>query len=54
MSDTQAATISSEEETTCNTTSNLIDEELSVDVTDGASSPNQTTASVPTLSSDDE
>ncbi|XP_043272257.1 E3 ubiquitin-protein ligase MARCHF5-like isoform X2 [Venturia canescens] len=49
MSDTQAATISSEE-----TPSNVWDQELSVDVTDGALSPSQTTPSAPTLSSDDE
>lgn len=54
MSDTQAMTLSLEEEPTQNTTSDVTDNELSADVTDGASSPNQTTASIPTLNSDDE
>ncbi|XP_015120112.1 E3 ubiquitin-protein ligase MARCH5 [Diachasma alloeum] len=53
VSDTQAAAISSEEELTCNSTSN-IDQELSIDVTDGASTPNHTSASASTLSSDDD
>ncbi|XP_063992070.1 E3 ubiquitin-protein ligase MARCHF5-like [Diachasmimorpha longicaudata] len=44
VSDTQAAAISSEEELTCNSTSN-IDQELSIDVTDGASTPNHTSLS---------
>ncbi|KAF7991235.1 hypothetical protein HCN44_002797 [Aphidius gifuensis] len=53
-SDTQPATISSEEEITCNSTSIITDPELSVDVTDGASSPLRTSISAPTLSSDDD
>ncbi|XP_034941034.1 E3 ubiquitin-protein ligase MARCHF5-like [Chelonus insularis] len=50
--DVLATTISSEEEPTF--TSNMTDQESSGDVTDGASSPNQTSGSVPTLSSDDD
>lgn len=50
----QAVTISSGDETTCNSPSTITDHESSADVTDGASSPDQTSASAPTLSSDDE
>lgn len=53
-SDTHAASMSSEDEPTFNLTSNVTDRESSGDVTDGASSPNQTSASAPTLSSDEE
>ncbi|XP_051160047.1 E3 ubiquitin-protein ligase MARCHF5-like [Leptopilina boulardi] len=53
-SETQGADISSEEDTTHYTGSDAADNELSVDVTDGASSPNQTTAGIPTLSSDED
>ncbi|XP_015585470.1 E3 ubiquitin-protein ligase MARCH5 [Cephus cinctus] len=48
--DTQAATISSEEETT----SDITGHELSTDVTDGISSPSHTTGSVPTISSEED
>ncbi|KAH0568428.1 E3 ubiquitin-protein ligase MARCHF5-like isoform X1 [Cotesia glomerata] len=53
-SDTHAATMSSEDEPTFNSTSNVTEHESSGDVTDGASSPNQTSASAPTLSSDED
>lgn len=53
-SDTQGADISSEEDTTHYTGSDAVDHELSADVTDGASSPNQTTAGIPALSSDED
>ncbi|XP_008550365.1 E3 ubiquitin-protein ligase MARCHF5 isoform X1 [Microplitis demolitor] len=53
-SDTHAASMSSEDEPTFNLTSNVTDRESSGDVTDGASSPNQTSASAPTLSSDED
>ncbi|XP_023248066.1 E3 ubiquitin-protein ligase MARCH5-like [Copidosoma floridanum] len=39
---------------TGNTTSDVTDQDLSSDITDGASSPNQTTASIPQLSSDED
>lgn len=46
--------MSSEEDTTHYTGSDDANNELSADVTDGASSPNQTTAGIPALSSDEE
>ena len=54
MSDIQPGTLSLEEETTCNSSLNMTEPEISMDVTDGATSPNQTTESAPTLTSDDE
>ena len=39
---------------TRNSISDVTDQDLSSDMTDGASSPNQTTASIPQLSSDEE
>lgn len=39
---------------TRNTISDNTDQDISSDITDGASSPNQTTASIPQLSSDEE
>lgn len=47
MSDTQTGGISPEEDSSRNT-------DLSVDVADGSSSPNETTESAPTLSLDEE
>uniref|UniRef100_A0A6V7MBS8 E3 ubiquitin-protein ligase MARCHF5 n=1 Tax=Bracon brevicornis TaxID=1563983 RepID=A0A6V7MBS8_9HYME len=52
-SDTQAAAISPEEDTTCNSTSNN-QHELSIDSTDGVPTPHHTSTSASTLSSEDD
>lgn len=44
----------SEEESFQNAWDDVTDQELSVDITDGASSPNQRTSSVPSLTSEEE
>lgn len=55
-SDSQAAAqvASLEEDSSQNAWDDITDHELSVDITDGASSPNQITSSVPSLTPEEE
>lgn len=56
ISDSQATAqvASLEEDSSQNAWDDITDHELSVDITDGASSPNQLTSSVPSLTPEEE